>query len=119
LIDSSKEGKVMRMWMIDPKKLCRKHLLGEHVEIHMMVGSLIKGRSLDGFIERGILEPQNALSRHAELVTEMRSRGYNHTSPLPDHQCTIRGIVDKVKSEKDLVNRCPACAELITRNSRS
>lgn len=24
----------MRMWMIDPKLLCRKHLLGEHNEIH-------------------------------------------------------------------------------------
>jgi len=28
----------MRMWMLNPKALCRKHLMGEHVEIHMLVG---------------------------------------------------------------------------------
>ena len=33
----------MRMWMIDPKLLCRKHLLGEHLEIHMFVGTINKG----------------------------------------------------------------------------
>jgi hypothetical protein len=30
----------MRMWMVPPKVMCRKHLLGEHVEIHMLAGSL-------------------------------------------------------------------------------
>ncbi len=67
----------MRMWMVDPKKMCRKHLLGEHVEIHMMVGTLLKGRSIDGFLERGLLEPQSARIRHDALAAEMQARGYN------------------------------------------
>ena len=25
----------MRMWMVNPRIMCRQHLLGEHVEIHM------------------------------------------------------------------------------------
>ena len=38
----------MRMWMIDPKLLCRKHLLGEHGEIHKHLPSLRKGHRVDG-----------------------------------------------------------------------
>ena len=30
----------MRQWMVDPRLLCRKHLLGEHVENHMFIGTL-------------------------------------------------------------------------------
>ena len=25
----------MRMWMVNPKMMCNKHLLGEHVELHL------------------------------------------------------------------------------------
>lgn len=34
----------MRMWVVNPKILCRKHLLGEHVELHMATGHLQRGR---------------------------------------------------------------------------
>jgi hypothetical protein len=30
------------MWMVDPRLVCSKHLLGEHVELHMFVGCLLK-----------------------------------------------------------------------------
>ena len=30
----------MRMWMVNPGFMCNKHLLGEHVECHMLVGHL-------------------------------------------------------------------------------
>lgn len=30
----------MRMWMVDPKIMCRKHLLGEHLELHMLAGCI-------------------------------------------------------------------------------
>ena len=55
----------MRMWMVAPGKMCRKHLLGEHVEIHMLAGSLLKGRSIGGFLADGLLEPQSMRARHA------------------------------------------------------
>ena len=36
--------------MVSPATMCRKHLLGEHVEIHMAVASLRLGKSVDGFL---------------------------------------------------------------------
>lgn len=63
-------------------KMCRKHLLGEHLELHMLVGSLTKGRSIQGFLDNGLLEPQNLISRHNRLVKEMIFRGYKHNSPI-------------------------------------
>ena len=36
----------MRMWCVEPKGMCRKHLLGEHIEMTVSIGlidmSLIK-----------------------------------------------------------------------------
>ena len=46
----------MRMWMIDPKMLCKKHLLGEHVELHMFVGTINKNKKLDGYKKNGLVE---------------------------------------------------------------
>jgi hypothetical protein len=104
----------MRMWMVEPKKMCRKHLLGEHVEIHMMVGTLLKCRSIDGFLDRGLLEPQNAVARHDELVAEMVSRGFTHRSPLPDFPPHPRlGEVSRKRSELELAARCPDCRRLM------
>lgn len=99
------------MWMIDPKILCRKHLLGEHVEIHMLVGSLQRKRSIAGFLNQGILEPQNALKRHAALVAEMQLRGYKHASKLQDvPHGAPSGHVDQVSSLTALLARCEACS---------
>ena len=102
----------MRMWMVDPKLLCRKHLLGEHVEVHMLAGSLLKGRSIEGFLAKGILEPQNVEARHARLATELLRRGYRHASPLESASTNIRGAVDTTKSLQDLRTRCVACRAL-------
>jgi len=104
----------MRMWMVDPKKMCRKHLLGEHVEIHMKAGTLLRGRSIDGFLDRGLLEPQSAQKRHDALVAEMQSRGYTHHSPLPDFpQNGCKARVLRQQSEAELAARCPDCRKLI------
>lgn len=101
----------MRMWMISPKKLCDKHLLGEHFEIHKAVGNLkhsgIWARSL---ISKGFLEPQNFLSRHNQLVKEMEIRGFNHRSDLNIKNLKFdKGKVDRIKSKKDLYKRCKKC----------
>ena len=96
--------------MVDPSKMCRKHLLGEHVEIHMLAGSLNKGRSVAGFLADGLLEPQSMRARHAALVAEMTKRGYRHQSPLPTTPVPPEGCVDVERSKAELVRRCPACA---------
>ncbi len=104
----------MRMWMVDPKIMCRKHLLGEHVELHMFVGTINKGISLDGYFQNNLLEMESLHFRHFELVQEMESRGYNHKSSLPG--VTYTGTLDSVKLKVDkasalaeLLRRCPEC----------
>ena len=57
----------MRMWMIDPTMLCMKHLLGEHVELHMFVGTINKNKKLDGYRKNGLVEIHNIQSRHLEF----------------------------------------------------
>lgn len=101
----------MRMWMLNPRSMCRNHLLGEHCECHMLAGSLKKGRGVSGFIEKGLLEPQNLEKRHAELATEMRSRGYSHKSPI----CSVKGpsgFVRREESAVELARRCRECRKL-------
>ena len=62
--------------MVDPRLLCRKHLLGEHVELHMLAGSLRRGISLQGFFENKLIEIHNVARRHEQLVREMKRRGF-------------------------------------------
>ena len=84
----------MRMWMIDPKMLCKKHLLGEHVELHMFVGTINKNKKLDGYKKNGLVEVHNIKLRHRELAAEMIARGMNHQSPLVDFKEFTFGVVD-------------------------
>lgn len=100
----------MRMWGIDPKKLCRKHLLGEHVEMHMFAGTINKGISIVGYLSRGLVNPQEIESRHSLLSEEMQRRGYNHNSPLlfdcSNLPMTPLSIAD---NEIELKRRCQEC----------
>lgn len=109
----------MRMWMVDPKIMCRKHLLGEHVETHMFYGSVEKGKKIDGFLKNNLFEPLSLYYRHKQLEEEMIRRGYNHQSPMEDcapcfdnlnleQQYTI---IDHNKALRDLLDRCPECRQ--------
>ena len=102
----------MRMWMVDPRRMCTQHLLGEHAELHMLVGSLRQKRSLGGFVANGLIEVHSVRSRHAELVGEMLRRGFRHQSPLPAFTARRLGRVFRKKSLADLVARCKACRKL-------
>lgn len=99
----------MRMWMVPPRRMCRKHLLGEHVEIHMAVASLRLGKRLDGFLAKGLLELHNLSARHDELVEEMRRRGYRHRSPLGRVPRRRGGCVNRRQAALELARRCPQC----------
>lgn len=112
----------MRMWMIPTTILCRRHLLGEHNELHMLAGSLLRGRRLDGFLAKRLLEPSALRERHDDLAAEMTARGYRHASPLPPFEQAllqyseeIRAVldhtrVDREQARRDLAARCPLCA---------
>jgi Pyrimidine dimer DNA glycosylase len=81
----------VRIWDIEPKRLCRQHLLGEHRELHA-VWSIITGE------KRGYAKHPETLRwhgrlralylRHESLVTEMTRRGYKHGTPLDEALAT-------------------------------
>lgn len=113
----------MRMWMLPTVCLCRKHLLGEHSEIHKHRHVFVKKYSITGRIIPVVqISPYLMENRHTELVNEMLKRGYNHKSEytlpeldyLSDEQKYAQ--VDLNISIKDLFERCPECKSLIEQN---
>lgn len=54
----------MRMWMVGPKMMYRQHLLGEHVEIHMFIGTMKRKCSVWGYLRNNLLEMESIVSRH-------------------------------------------------------
>ena len=104
----------MRMWNISPNEMCRAHLLGEHVEMHMFAGCLAKNKNLNGYVKKGLIETHNIENRHNKLVKEMKRRGYNHNSPLPIRNIKGRaGIIDVNKNKEELSRRCKKCRKLM------
>lgn len=99
----------MRMWKVDVKKMCNKHLLGEHVELHMFVGTILKNKSLNGYVEKGLIETSYIVRRHQELAAEMRRRGMRHQSKLPDFEVDDIGEIDVEANEIELRRRCKNC----------
>lgn len=109
----------MRMWMVDPATMCRKHLLGEHVEMHMLLGSMKKGTSLHGFAYNNLIEPSWLINRHEAVANEMIARGYNHKSPMDEEEVRLLllELPPEVRSARvirdasldDLHARCPDC----------
>ena len=101
--------------MVNPSFLCRKHLLGEHGELHKFLSTWRKRCRIDGRVKGNAIEPESYQKRHDELAKEMVSRGYNHNSPceqpdwsyLPETQGDVR--VNTEESLKELVSRCPQC----------
>ena len=104
------------MWMIDPKLLCNKHLLGEHGEIHKHRHNFVKGHSVKGRLYPVVqIEPSSMQKRHDQLAEEMLQRGMNHKSPFeqPDlsnyDDSVINARVDLKVALADLHERCENC----------
>jgi hypothetical protein len=75
----------MRIWDIPPSKLCTKHLLGEHRELHAIWDILTQNKS--GYSKHPeTLRWKGKLAalylRHEELAKEMLRRKYNHKTEL-------------------------------------
>ena len=111
------EHEIMRMWMVNPKMLCHRHLLGEHRELHAIIGSLRIENGIQGYIDNNLVEVESVLQRHEVIVKEMTVRGYKHRSPiteepnikyLPEEHKTFR--VNRESSFNDLYTRCKMCA---------
>lgn len=103
----------MRMWGVNPALLCDKHLLGEHVEMHMLAGTLQKGISTRGYTETGLVILSRIRSRHNALAREMKHRGMRHRSPLPQFPKRRGGWLDQAANLRELKRRCPNCRKRI------
>lgn len=100
----------MRMWMVPTDFLCDKHLLGEHFEIHLFVSAIKSGRSIQGYLNKGLLNVADLSRRHRQIVREMKRRGMNHRSPLcVDFCAVVKNTVDIDVSWRELARRCPDC----------
>ena len=75
----------------------------------MFAGSIRKNISLNGYINKGLVEVHNIKSRHEKLAAEMIRRGYNHKSPLPIFKNKIAGKVDIKENRLELMKRCKQC----------
>lgn len=77
----------MRVWDINPKLLCRKHLLGEHRELHGLWNIITKHKAKGGYSRhpetlRWVGKARALYNRHEALIREFTRRGYNHNTPL-------------------------------------
>lgn len=99
--------------MVDPRILCNQHLLGEHVELHMIVGAVDKGygASVAGLARVNLVDTRQIMPRHAALEAEMLARGMNHQSPLNwvDEEGIGFGAPDPLVSRDELYRRCDRC----------
>ena len=87
------QKKEMRVWDIHVKHLCRKHLLGEHRELHGLWCILTKHGGKVGYsnhpeTKRWVGKLRAIYDRHEALVVEMHKRGYEHNSPLDEKLAT-------------------------------
>ena len=80
---------MVRIWCVPCAALDRQHLLGEHVELHIIHGALTKaakgqraGYQRHPQTLRFVGREGQLVARHREQAAEMARRGYRHRSPL-------------------------------------
>jgi hypothetical protein len=103
-------------WDLDPKILCRNHLLGEHNEIHSIWTILTenrKGYSRHPETQRWAGCLAALYRRHSAIAEEMERRGYRHTSFLDKEYATGRNtqvkFVNTIDEQRALIRQkgCP------------
>jgi len=107
-------NKLMRIWDIEPKYLCRKHLLGEHRELHaiwIIITKNKKGYRHHPETKRWVGRLKALERRHEALVKEMARRGYRHKSFLDKKLATGISVqktkLESIKSQKNKLRQKP------------
>ena len=100
----------MRIWDISPNKLCDRHLLGEHSELHAMWSIITEGKK--GYAKhpetlRWVGKLKALYLIHEKIVQEMKKRGFNHKSPLNDNlaigQSVQKELIDSIEDQIKLL----------------
>jgi len=113
----------VRIWDVPVSDLCRRHLLGEHRELHGLWNILTLGRK--GYrnhpeTQRWIGRLCHLAARHQDQVAEMTRRGWNHRSPLLDlplfnyEEPAPRLINTLAEQRRLLSDKDCECYELVT-----
>ncbi len=106
----------MRVWDINPKLLCRKHLLGEHRELHGLWNILTKHKARGGYSRhpetlRWVGKARALYNRHEALIQEFARRGYNHNTPLDKRlargQAKQKVFINTLAEQKKLLKNKP------------
>ncbi len=87
----------MRIWDIDVSRLCRKHLMAEHAEIHAawsIITNEKKGYGQHPEVARWRGRLLALYRRHEAVAGEMYGRGYDHRSDLQARLATGAGVQD-------------------------
>lgn len=109
------------MWMCDPTIMCYLHLLGEHVECHMFIGTLKMNKSIKGYLKNNCFEPKSLIKRHDILAEEIERRGWKHKSPIKESEYIYINslpdeerfwLINKRLALIELLNRCSKCRTL-------
>lgn len=106
----------MRVWDIHPKHLCRKHLLGEHRELHGLWNIITKNKGRGGYSRhpetlRWFGKQKALYERHEALVKEFTRRGYKHHTPLDKKLATGSGsqkvFINTIKEQRKILKEKP------------
>lgn len=106
----------MRVWDIHPRHLCRKHLLGEHRELHGLWNILTKHKGKGGYSRhpetlRWGGKNKALYLRHEALIKEFARRGYSHHTPLDKRLATgsasQRVLLDSLMRQRELLAAKP------------
>lgn len=100
----------MRIWDLDPKYLCRTHLLAEHRELHAIWNILTKNKK--GYSKHPeTLRWKGKLKalyfRHEALKKEFKKRGYKHFSDLDKKLAKGKSrqdvLIDSLKKQREIL----------------
>jgi len=86
----------MRIWDIPTERLCKKHLLAEHKELHQIWKTITKNKKAwknHPETKRWKQNLEGLWYRHYMQVQEFAYRGYKHKTPLPRQEtetCLIK-----------------------------
>ena len=102
----------MRIWDINPKYLCRKHLLAEHRELHGLWNILTKHGGKGGYSHhpetlRWVGKQKALYLRHEALIKEFSRRGYKHYTPLDKRKAfglgTQSTFINSIEEQKSIL----------------
>lgn len=99
----------MRIWFVPIIDLDDRHLLGEHLELHVMANALIRGGGgwYNHPATRMFSGKLGALyQRHEEQVAEMARRGFHgHKTPFPVDQIPLEEMDAVVEITEEMLAR--------------